>query len=29
LPANIARVFRVTPSPLGDHAPATVRASGR
>ena len=29
LPANVARVFRVKPSPLGRHAPATVRPSGR
>jgi RND superfamily putative drug exporter len=29
LPTGVARVFRVRPSPLGDHAPATVRPSGR
>jgi putative drug exporter of the RND superfamily len=29
LPENVARVFRVKPSPLGQHAPAAVRSAGR
>jgi putative drug exporter of the RND superfamily len=29
LPANVARVFRVKPSPLGQHAPGAVRSSAQ